>query len=672
MQYRKEIDGLRALAVVPVILFHAGFQFFSGGFVGVDVFFVISGYLITSILVAEMQSGRFSLAAFYERRARRILPALALVMAVSVPFAWLWLSPAAMRDFAESMIAVAIFVSNFLFWRESGYFDSDAELKPLLHTWSLAVEEQYYLIFPLLLMLLWPAGRRTLTTSVVILAISSLVYAQWTISRDQAASFFLLPSRAWELLAGCLAALCLGNASTWPGMKSWQQSALALAGIMMILAAVFGFDNRTPFPGFYALLPVIGTVLIILFAAPDNLAGKILGLRPLVAIGLISYSAYLWHQPMLAFARLSDADEPTLAIMWLLIVATFLFAWLSWRYVEAPFRDRQRFNRQQIFIASGCMIAVFILIGGIMVAAKGFPQRLSAVEYNIYMVSQERNPRRGLCNSFDLGKPLPLDACTPKGQFEHRAVLIGDSHANALAPTLGSMLEDKGIAMTPLTRGGCVPVLGLSKSGRPDDCTVYNELVYDFIYNTPEVEIVMLAARWTLALEGTRFNNGEGGIEGGDSGAVYPLDGFTDDEPLRKSQVVASFHAQISELLAAGKKVVLLYPVPEAGWNVPNRMIRKRNTAFPEHYAATHYDVFQSRNAETLAALDGIGEHQRLLRFRPHRIFCDASLPDHCIVHIEGQPLYKDDDHVSRFGAAKLGQSLVRDIQDWLGGMPEQ
>ena len=209
MKYRAEIDGLRALAVLPVILFHAGFEWFSGGFVGVDVFFVISGYLITTIIISEMAEGKFSIANFYERRARRILPALFFVMAVSIPFAWLWLTPTDLANFGQSLVAVSTFSSNILFWLESGYFDTSAELKPLLHTWSLAVEEQYYILFPIFLMLTWRLGIKRILILLSIIFLISLGVAQYGAYHFPTATFFLLPTRGWELLVGVFAAFYL-------------------------------------------------------------------------------------------------------------------------------------------------------------------------------------------------------------------------------------------------------------------------------------------------------------------------------------------------------------------------------------------------------------------------------------------------------------------------------
>ena len=309
MIYRKEIDGLRAVAVVPVILFHAGLAVFSGGYVGVDVFFVISGYLITTILISELEQGNFSIARFYERRARRILPALFLVMLCCIPFAWIWMLPKELQDFSLSLVAVALFGSNILFWRQESYFAPAAELKPLLHTWSLAVEEQYYLLFPLALMLCWRFGRGRVFLTIAGVAVASLLLSEWGWRNAPSANFYLAPMRAWELLIGSLCAFWLSGRDLRPNNR------LSLLGLALIVFAIFYYDDATPFPSVYALLPVLGTALIILFGGAGTWVAGMLGARPFVGIGLISYSAYLWHQPLFAFARLRSINEPTQSLM---------------------------------------------------------------------------------------------------------------------------------------------------------------------------------------------------------------------------------------------------------------------------------------------------------------------------------------------------------------------
>ncbi len=380
LAHRREIDGLRAVAVLPVIFFHAGFSTFSGGFVGVDVFFVISGYLITSLIVAEKEAGTFSLTHFYERRARRILPALFLILLACIPFAWVFLFPSDMREFAQSLVAISTFSSNVLFSRQSGYFYPDTPNKPLLHTWSLSVEEQYYLLFPLFIILAWRLGRRRTIVVLAAIGIASLCISEWQALFQPQNAFFLLPARGWELLLGGFAAFyLLGNSA--PSIRQPLASqVLSLAGVIMIFTAVFSFNDQTVFPGLNALLPAIGALLVILFATPETLAGKVLASRAPVGIGLISYSAYLWHQPLFAFAR-QILEEPPLSLFYGLSVLALCLAYLSWKYVETPFRRLSGFSRSQIFAFAGVGSALFLTTGIYGWAAGGIVRTFEGADF---------------------------------------------------------------------------------------------------------------------------------------------------------------------------------------------------------------------------------------------------------------------------------------------------
>jgi peptidoglycan/LPS O-acetylase OafA/YrhL len=362
MKYRREIDGLRAVAVLAVVLFHAGFDTFSGGFVGVDVFFVISGYLITSIILYEKEAGTFSLISFYERRVRRILPPLFLVMAVCIPFARLWLLPTDMKEFSQSLITVSLFASNILFWRESTYFDSATTLKPLLHTWSLAVEEQYYVLFPLFIALTWRLGHRWIAKMLAIVTVISLMMAQWGAYASPAATFFLLPTRGWELAIGAAVAFYFTRKQARQCGAPTRETLGAL-GILLIGYAVFAYDKTTPFPSLFALVPTSGTALVILFATQATTVGRVLGSKALVGIGLISYSVYLWHQPIFVFARQRSVLEPSTLAFISLSIASFGLAYLSWRFIEQPFRDKHKFKRKHLFLFAAIGSGGVILVG---------------------------------------------------------------------------------------------------------------------------------------------------------------------------------------------------------------------------------------------------------------------------------------------------------------------
>lgn len=365
MKYRKEIDGLRAIAVLPVILFHAGFKSFSGGFVGVDIFFVISGYLITTIILGELEHDKFSIVNFYERRARRILPALFFVMLVCLPFAWLWLFPSDMQDFSKSLVAVSTFSSNVLFWRSSGYFDAASELKPLLHTWSLAIEEQYYVFFPLFMMLFWKLGKKWLLIALGFVFFGSAILSQWGVYAKPVASFYLLPTRSWELLVGAFAAFYMSS-SIYKEHRRGINEIAGWLGICLIITSIAIYSNNTPFPGLYAVPPVLGTLLVILYANQYTTVGKFVGNKLFVGVGLISYSAYLWHQPLFAFARHRSLLEPSTAVLLSISVASLILAYFSWSFVEAPFRNKSIINRKQIFAfgVAGSFVLLLLVFWG--------------------------------------------------------------------------------------------------------------------------------------------------------------------------------------------------------------------------------------------------------------------------------------------------------------------
>jgi peptidoglycan/LPS O-acetylase OafA/YrhL len=435
MKYRSEIDGLRALAVIPVILFHAGFSLFSGGFVGVDVFFVISGYLITTILISEMDEKRFSLVNFYERRARRILPVLFFVILCCLPFAWFLMLPSGMEAFSRSLVAVTLFGSNFLFWSESGYFDISTHYKPLLHTWSLAVEEQYYVFFPLFLMAFWRFGKSKILWILLFSFTFSLVIAYWGVINKPNASFYLLPFRAWELLLGAFAGFYLHSKMNGSAQvkASITQEALSLLGISLILFSMLTIGKDINSISLYALMPTVGATLIILFGTSNTLAGQILSFKPLVWIGLISYSAYLWHQPIFAFARHASLTEPSKITFLSLTLVVLLLSWWSWKYIENPFRNKDKFNQKRIFKLSifGSLIVMSIGLAGVI--SNGYLSRYSIQDQ--YLASL--NPRSA--GDYVAKRFLSLSL----NQFDldnkkTKVLVIGDSYAEDL---INSMYE---------------------------------------------------------------------------------------------------------------------------------------------------------------------------------------------------------------------------------------
>ena len=617
MEYRREIDGLRALAVLPVILFHAGFKTFSGGFIGVDVFFVISGYLITTIILAELEQGKFSIVNFYERRARRILPALFLVMLVCIPFAWIWLLPSDMKGFSQSLIAVAVFASNILFWSESGYFDTATELKPLLHTWSLAVEEQYYVLFPLFLMLLWKLGKRCILVILGVVFAGSFAVAEWKSYAEPAAAFYLLPARAWELLIGAFAAFYLSKDNRKEFDKATGEVGGWL-GVALILYAMFTYSETTPFPGLYALVPTLGAVLIILFATNQTTVGKFVGNKAFVGIGLVSYSAYLWHQPLFAFARHKGLNEDGNILFLQLSLVTFMFAYFSWKYVEAPFRKRGFVNRRLIFFLGLLFTFFFIYIGYLGNRDNGFESRFKLVlsgdigqtDFHKYIDAKyyDCEPKIVAENALRWEGFL---RCKQSKQGIPEIILLGDSHAEHLFLGLAEYIPSKNVAFYILDEK---PYIGVDNF-KP----IFNEIL-----NNKAPQHIILTMHFMERVDAS----GSGLYEG--------------------------FSSTISALLKAGKSVTLVGDVPrfnqDAGQCVYSSPLKPKASC-----TLSHNNVEQQ-----LSVYNNILEHlAREYGLTYLSIYEDLCVDNLCSMSKDDAILYRDDNHLNIIGSKLVGKSLA-------------
>jgi len=660
LRKRAEIDGLRAVAVIPVILFHAGFGAFSGGYVGIDIFLVISGYLITTIIITDLKAESFSLANFYERRARRILPALFFVMLVSLPFAWFYLMPKDIEAFAKSLVAVSTFTSNFLFWSEAGYFDTAAELKPLLHTWSLAVEEQYYILFPLFLMLFWRFGTRFLLVACAVLGVASLAAAHVGAYTLPAGNYYLLPTRGWELLLGVFAAFYLAGRGA-SGFSPRVNQALSLVGAALILVAIFAFDSETPFPSLYALVPTVGALLIILAAREGTIVWRVLSNRLLVGIGLISYSAYLWHFPLFVFARHRSLDAPEPWVMAVLCVVTLPLAYLSWRFIENPFRDKSKTSRVQIVGFGAAAAAGFIALGLFGATSGGFPGRgdnpLLTADLNTALTFALTDEAGEVC--YDRKR----DFCVFRKEGSTAWVqILGDSHAATLAPDLVARLRPHA-NVASLTNSQCWPMIGFKKHSRfgfPDrDCTPEIQQQRLDAVLARENSITVIAGRLPVYLTGHSFDNQDGGQE---------EDNFLLTRPLTDKTLEEGVRDYIERLLAAGHRVLLVYPIPEVGFDVPRQIFRLTmlgDWQAGETVLTTRSDVYRARNADAFALLDTI-DHPGVARVYPHKLFCDNQIAGKCVVNDSGQVFYHDDDHPSSAGVALINAPIAEMIEAML------
>jgi peptidoglycan/LPS O-acetylase OafA/YrhL len=620
MKYRREIDGLRAVAVLPVILFHAGFSIFSGGFAGVDIFFVISGFLITSIIIQDIKEGRFSLTAFYQRRIRRILPALFLVIAVCLPFSWLVMLPRELKDFSGSLVTVPLFISNYYFRKDTGYFAADADEKPLLHTWSLAVEEQYYLLFPAMVWVLWRYCRRLLVPILLTSVAASFAYALRELEIDEEKLFFDTRGRAWEILAGALMAFWVSSSRYRP-LPNLANQIIAALGLSAIIYAIIGFDESTRFPSVDTLFPTLGAAAIILTASPDNLVGRLLGNRFFVGIGLISYSAYLWHQPLLAFARIQSLDGLSALSRFAICVASLGLAYLSWKFVETPLRRPDRVRASALCWGAASLSLACVSLGVVGSINKGFPRRFEQSYADFRQKFREENKRRivsarlGYCHfngkvgRTSIDEFLSSWSCAedPSNPTLKKipAIVVGDSHAADVTMSL----RENGYLPVNMSGSGCsvIPYFMGKRCGRQF------ALVRKFAGENPFYTTIILANRFT-----------------------------------RNETSTKAITAMIDYWSAPGRDLVFITSMPEFH-EYERAMVRKRKpsvdlTKYELTTQPAVIEILQSRGVKIVDA---------------KALVCDPA--GSCPSHAEtGEPLTVDGHHLTSTGAKLFGEKLLK------------
>ena len=646
--YRADIDGLRAVAVLPVVLFHAGLAWLSGGYVGVDVFFVISGFLITGIIAREMAEKRFSILEFYRRRARRIFPALTVMTVATLVVAYFLLTPNEYVSVAESATAVSVFSSNFYFWKNVSYFQSAAEVRPLLHTWSLAVEEQYYVFFPLLLWLL-NLSRRRLAGLLWLVAIGSLALSIAMVAWKPSAAFYLLPTRAWELMLGGLLALGL-----IPGPKRESITTVAsLLGVALILTPVILYTSATPFPGLAAVPPVVGTMLII-WAGGSGPIGRALSWSPVVAVGQASYSIYLWHLPIFAFAEYLVANRLTVAAGLALSALSVLLGFLSLRFIELPFRrSGPRAARERQALIAFCGMPLIAALGIIVMLTNGAPNRLSPSARQIIDAPNDKTRHHAECMTLD-ARVIPAAEACHLGQAGAipEALLLGDSHSMVTATALEEAALRRRKSFLFAAVADCPSGLGFQvvteeRSSSLGYCATYNREMLTLALESPNIRTVVISSRWTNWRIGEPANSA-------DFPSPPPLLrdalGSASSPNENKAKWERGFLLLIAKLVAAEKKVVIVGPLPEPQFNVPHRLhVQSFGIAPPIHaIAKAHY---QLRHRAILEFFDTIKEPGVSFVW-PVRMICKD---DTCPIIENGKPVYFDHNHLSVYGARKTG-----------------
>lgn len=631
---RRDIDGLRALAVIPVVLFHFGFSAFSGGFVGVDVFFVISGFLITSILFREIGAQRFSFIDFWARRARRIIPALSVMMLATLVLGWLLLTAKDFSELGRTVRYQSLFISNILFMREDGYFEPASDLKPLLHTWSLAVEEQYYIFFPLLMALLMRHLRHWRWMLLAVLLVSFGLNIAFIESKPDF-TFFSLPTRAWELLCGAMLAVLPAPRHA---VKPWLSQSVGLAGLAAVLIAIFSFDKTTTFPGWAALLPVLGaTALIWSGAQGPTWVAQALSARAMVWVGLLSYSLYLWHWPVFVYANAISIDgiQHAEAAGWILLALGL--AWLSWRFVELPFRDKRLLaGRKPVLVGGLLAMAVLAVTGSVVRSSDGFPQRLSgkALEY-----AQARDWRAGQMKCMLVTSDKVQDkACLlgPDKDVPATQLFWGDSHAAALLPAIEDNAAREGRPVWLYSMSACPPILSDDPRQR---CRDFNEHTMEQVRRLQPKDVV-LASNWSLYVYGR---------EDGDRKVLL---NSRDSTAEAEARMAAALQARVKAIRETGAQVWLFKEVPLQRKGAISRLTSLARVGrsaeglgrpLQEHLARQR---FLSSLFDSMSAADP-GVHV----IDPTPLMCAGGV---CSVELNGHTQYKDEDHLSDAGSARL------------------
>jgi peptidoglycan/LPS O-acetylase OafA/YrhL len=641
MQYRAAIDGLRAVAVILVLLFHARVPFFSGGYVGVDVFFVISGYLIAGQIHQEHVAGRFTLIGFYERRVRRIFPALFLVLLSIFAIAPFVMLPPDLGRLGSSGVAATLFISNFYFWaRGQNYLRDLPDFEPLLHTWSLAIEEQFYLFFPIFVLLTLRFFKR-LDLTFMGVALGSFAISIYLTSIHPRGAFYFSPSRAWELLLGAwLAVTYLKNL-----IPRQFVPILQCAGLIMIVGATFSYDVFTPFPGLAALIPCLGTAAIVAWCDQESRLINGLSHPALVGLGLISYPLYLWHWPSLVLARFALLREPHPYEIVALYFLAGVVATATWHYVERPFRTRNGLiSARRVFVCGAGVSCLALATGGALRATEVWSTPPPGVA-RILAAANDYAPSLGACHNWDRKNPKQFSNCITgaKDPPGINFALWGDSHAGAVAiavDTAAYSVSKKGLQ---LTADDCPPLLNtqIIISNVVSDCEARNEAAFDLLLQH-RIRRAILAGAWVQYVEGhykvLRPNN----------------------EPEADGDKVATFRQAIKQTLdllrTSGIDVVIVGPVPEIGWDVPSVLAAKewRKQPMPEGPSLADFISSQRKIMPILRELEHDGVHI----VYPHEVLCTST----CLVQLNGQILYRDSEHLTTQGADLLRPMFVEQL----------
>ena len=662
VSYRPEIDGLRAIAVISVIIYHADLQIFKGGYLGVDIFFVISGYLISKILIIEQINNKdISIKNFYQRRIRRIIPALLTMIVISSCLGLLFLSPTELIEFSRSSLSSISFISNYFFYLSDVQYDAiDSFSKPLLHTWSLSVEEQFYIIFPFLIIFAFKHLKKDPLFLFLPLFFVSLIVSEIGSHNFSDLNFYSIHSRFWELLTGFFIAyfeifkkkkqIFLFNSSVTPTI-----------GLIVLLLSLIFFNDNNPHPSFITIIPVIGISLIIINNNKVSIANAILSSKIFVFTGLISYSLYLWHFPLFAYSRIT---EFTGGIFWnkiLLILTLLILSILSYFFIEKIFRNK-KLSFKKILVFLSMMLLLILSLNIFIIKNNGLKERFP----KIFRGLSEINSVKMIVNSND-DQCLYIEKCVFNDLSKNKVYIVGDSHMAAISFDLKNKLLKNNYQFITLLSPGCFYFPGVMKT---DDITCTNRISdWDNELKKAEDSVIIIGGRLPVYLNNKFFDNREGGIEKNKPSGNKFVNKFISKN---KSKNLESSFVNTVDLLSKKNQIILIYPIPEVGWNVPRKLLKifKKNNISDEKsitkelFLTTSYEVYVKRNKKSFEMFDSI-KNKNIFRIYPHELFCNTIIQNRCVTHSINEIYYYDDDHLSLQGSNYLNIEIVSRINNY-------
>ena len=667
IKHRPEIEGLKAIAIISIIFYHLpinvdDFRFFSGGFFGIDIFFTISGYLITSIILRELiLTGSFSFKNFYEKRIRRIIPVLLVVILASIPLAWFLLLPNDIIFFSISNITSLSFTSNFYYWYTGEENFQNEIVKPFLHTWSISILVQFYLLFPIFLVISFKYLKKYLIYIFILIFFVSFGLAFWAAKYHAGFNFYILPTRAWEFIAGSIVAYFEITSANLKTNKRINPI-LSYTGLFLIAYSILFLNNKITHPSSYTFIPILGICLIIWTSQKNLITTKILSNKLFVRLGLISYSLYLWHYPIFAFANIANFTKENLSVKFLLVFITLIISIISYYFIELPSKNS---NKKIFYSIISVIYAVIFFTSNNIIKNDGHNTRFPQI-FDVRQKEVLRDPKSlHRCN----GDVSVSRTCFFNINSNKKIYFISDSQSWNMLPYLKDVLVKKDYQFITAAHNTCSYFPGFKLKDKQQTQKSYEKICnideYVKLLANSDNSIIIFWSRLPLYLEKSFFDNKEGGVE---KGNIYWDQHFVSDN--KNLSIEQSFKDSVSKL-AKNNKIILVYPLPEAGWDVPKKLLGSsiiksklmEKISIPKEYLTLSYEIYKDRNKSSIDLLDSV-EGNNVYRIYPHKLFCNTIIQNRCLIHDDKNIFYSDGSHASPKASILIGDLILNKIEN--------